>query len=42
MNMQRTVCRLDDMRAWYSGRASAFQADDTGSIPVARSSERAL
>lgn len=26
-------------RAWYSGRASAFQADDPGSIPGARSND---
>ena len=25
------------MRAWYSGIMTAFQADETGSIPVARS-----
>ena len=25
------------MRAWYNGRTSAFQADDAGSIPAARS-----
>ena len=32
---------LHFMRMWYNGRTSAFQADDTGSIPVIRSILRA-
>ena len=26
-----------DLRVWFNGRTSAFQADDVGSIPITRS-----
>jgi hypothetical protein len=31
------LCVNMDMRVWYNGRTSAFQADDAGPIPATRS-----
>ena len=32
-----TLYRKAELRVWYNGRTSAFQADDEGSIPSTRS-----
>ncbi len=35
-------CTAFNLRAWFSGKTSAFQADDVGSIPTARFNSQSI